>query len=117
MSRSQGIAPRFSFKQGNILEESAEALVNAVNCVGVMGKGLALQFKQAFPENFHKYKNACAAQEVQAGKMFIVATEQLFLPKCNPPSPDHIEFIATDHRDSDHVEITLAVNYGQRKTS
>ena len=37
------------FKQGNLLEEEAEALVNTVNCVGVMGKGIALQFKQAFP--------------------------------------------------------------------
>lgn len=79
------------YKQGNILEESADALVNTVNCVGVMGKGLALQFKQAFPENFHKYKNACAVKEVQAGKMFIVATEQLFLPRyiINFPTKRH----------------------------
>ena len=53
------------FKQGNILEENAEALVNTVNCVGVMGKGIALQFKQSFPENFLAYKKACTAKEVQ----------------------------------------------------
>ncbi|BBD70045.1 hypothetical protein NIES4072_64250 [Nostoc commune NIES-4072] len=39
----------FEFKQGNLLEEEAEALVNTVNCVGIMGKGIALQFKQAYP--------------------------------------------------------------------
>ncbi len=62
------------FKQGNLLEENAEALVNAVNCVGVMGKGIALQFKQAFPENFQQYKKACNAKEVQPGRMFAVPT-------------------------------------------
>jgi O-acetyl-ADP-ribose deacetylase (regulator of RNase III) len=66
------------FKQGNILEENAEALVNTVNCVGVMGKGVALQFKQAFPENFLAYKKACTAKELQPGKMFIFPTGQLF---------------------------------------
>jgi O-acetyl-ADP-ribose deacetylase (regulator of RNase III)/uncharacterized protein YwgA len=79
------------FKQGNILEESAEALVNTVNCVGVMGKGVALQFKQAFPENFQKYKKACTAKEVQAGKMFIVPTGRLLLPRyiVNFPTKRH----------------------------
>jgi O-acetyl-ADP-ribose deacetylase (regulator of RNase III) len=66
------------FKQGNILEENAEALVNTVNCVGVMGKGIALQFKQSFPENFLAYKKACTAKEVQPRKMFIFPTGQLF---------------------------------------
>jgi O-acetyl-ADP-ribose deacetylase (regulator of RNase III) len=68
------------FKQGNLLEEDAEALVNAVNCVGVMGKGIALQFKQAFPENFQQYKKACDAKEVQPGRMFTVPTGKLFNP-------------------------------------
>jgi O-acetyl-ADP-ribose deacetylase (regulator of RNase III) len=79
------------FKQGNILEESAEALVNTVNCVGVMGKGVALQFKQAFPENFHKYKKACTAKEVEAGRMFIVSTGQLLFPRyiVNFPTKRH----------------------------
>lgn len=79
------------FKQGNLLEEDAEALVNAVNCVGVMGKGIALQFKQAFPENFRQYKKACDAKEVQPGRMFTVATGQLFNPKyiINFPTKRH----------------------------
>jgi O-acetyl-ADP-ribose deacetylase (regulator of RNase III) len=67
------------FKQGNLLEENAEGLVNTVNCVGVMGKGIALQFKQAFPENFRQYEKACRAGEVQPGHMFIVSTGTLFL--------------------------------------
>ena len=44
--------------QGNILKADAEALVNTVNCVGFMGKGIALQFKKAYPENFDAYHKA-----------------------------------------------------------
>jgi O-acetyl-ADP-ribose deacetylase (regulator of RNase III) len=79
------------FKQDNLLEEDAEALVNAVNCVGVMGKGIALQFKQAFPENFQQYKKACDAKEVQPGRMFTVPTGKLFNPKyiINFPTKRH----------------------------
>jgi O-acetyl-ADP-ribose deacetylase (regulator of RNase III) len=58
-------------KQGNLLEAEADALVNTVNCVGVMGKGIALQFKKAFPDNFKAYKKACDAGQVQPGKMFV----------------------------------------------
>ena len=57
--------------RGDLLEAPAEALVNAVNCVGVMGKGIALQFKQAFPENFKAYKQACKRSKVEPGKMFV----------------------------------------------
>lgn len=79
------------FKQGNLLEEDAQALVNAVNCVGVMGKGIALQFKQAFPENFQRYKKAYDAKEVQPGRMFTVPTGKLFNPKyiINFPTKRH----------------------------
>ena len=78
-------------KQGNLLEEDAEALLNAVNCVGVMGKGIALQFKQAFPENFQQYKKACDAKEVQPGQMFTVPTGKLSNPKyiINFPTKRH----------------------------
>lgn len=79
------------FKQGNLLEEDAEALVNTVNCVGVMGKGIALQFKQAFPENFRQYERACRAGEVQPGSMFTVPTGTLFYPRyiINFPTKRH----------------------------
>lgn len=58
--------------RGDLLKADAEALVNTVNCVGVMGKGVALQFKRAFPENYRQYKRACDAKELWPGKMFVV---------------------------------------------
>ncbi len=66
------------FKTGDIIAEEAEALVNAVNCVGVMGRGIALQFKKSFPENFEAYAAACKRNEVQPGQMFVFETGQLF---------------------------------------
>ena len=57
---------------GNLLEARVEALVNTVNTEGVMGKGIALQFKRAFPEMCRAYERACAAGEVQLGKMHVV---------------------------------------------
>jgi len=60
------------FTQGNLLEARAEALVNTVNTVGVMGKGIALQFKQAFPTMYREYERACAAGEVKLGQMHVV---------------------------------------------
>jgi O-acetyl-ADP-ribose deacetylase (regulator of RNase III) len=56
---------------GNLLEAQAEALVNTVNTVGVMGKGIALQFKRAFPANYKAYKRACDQGAVELGRMFI----------------------------------------------
>ncbi|MEZ0199675.1 macro domain-containing protein, partial [Pseudomonas qingdaonensis] len=52
------------FMQGNLLEAKAEALVNTVNTVGVMGKGIALMFKERFVENYRQYAAACKAKEV-----------------------------------------------------
>ena len=59
------------YKMGNILTEDAEAIVNTVNCVGVMGRGIALQFKKAYPENFKNYAAACKLDEVKPGRMFV----------------------------------------------
>lgn len=77
--------------KGNLLKADAQALVNAVNCVGVMGKGIALQFKEAYPENFSAYAKACRDSEVQPGKMFIVPTKCLSNPKyiINFPTKRH----------------------------
>lgn len=66
--------------QGNIVEVDAQALVNTVNCDGYMGKGIALQFKKAFPENFRAYKKACRAEEVKPGKMFAFETGSIINP-------------------------------------
>lgn len=60
------------FTQGDLLESPAEALVNAVNEVGVMGKGIALRFREAFPENTRRYMDACRAKRVRVGRMFVV---------------------------------------------
>ncbi len=81
----------FEYKTGDILSEDVEALVNTVNCVGVMGRGIALQFKNAFPENFERYAQACKIEEVQPGHMFVVRTGQLTNPKyiINFPTKRH----------------------------
>jgi len=56
---------------GNILDSNAQALVNTVNTMGVMGKGIALQFKKAYPNNYKAYEKACKNNELQIGKMFV----------------------------------------------
>jgi O-acetyl-ADP-ribose deacetylase (regulator of RNase III) len=66
--------------QGNLLDAEVDALVNTVNTVGVMGKGIALQFKQAYPDNFRAYQAACRRGEVQLGRMFVVETGRLGRP-------------------------------------
>ena len=60
-----------SEESGSLLDASADALVNTVNTVGVMGKGLALQFKQAYPGNFRAYQAACKSGEVSLGRLFV----------------------------------------------
>lgn len=61
-------------KSGNMMDSGAEALVNTVNCVGVMGKGVALQMKQAFPDNFTQYERACRAGDMQPGRVLSIPT-------------------------------------------
>ena len=70
-----------TFKQGNLLEADAEALVNTVNTVGIMGKGIALMFKECFPQNFEAYAHACKIGDVRIGKMFVTENLTLFGPK------------------------------------
>ena len=79
------------FKTGAIVAEDAEALVNTVNCVGAMGRGVALQFKWAFPENFRAYVEACNRCEVQPGHMFVFETGVLDNPRyiINFPTKRH----------------------------
>lgn len=79
------------YKTGNIFDSNVQALVNTVNCVGVMGRGLALQFKNKFPDNFKAYEKACQQQQVQPGKMFVFNTQQLISPQylINFPTKRH----------------------------
>lgn len=60
------------YTHGNLLESPAIALVNAVNTQGVMGKGLALAFRQAFPHNYREYRKACAAGQLVPGNLLVV---------------------------------------------
>lgn len=80
-----------TFTQGNLLEARAEALVNTVNTVGVMGKGIALMFKERFADNFRRYAAACKAKEVCTGKMFVTEVRELDGPRwiVNFPTKQH----------------------------
>ena len=78
-------------RRGNLLDAQADALVKTVNCVGIMGKGVALQFRQAYPENFREYQRACRAGEVRPGHMFITQNPSLVGPRylINFPTKRH----------------------------
>ncbi len=79
------------YKSGSILTEDVEALVNTVNCVGVMGRGIALQFKNAFPANYKAYASACKRGEVVPGRMFVYETSEMINPRfiINFPTKRH----------------------------
>ena len=79
------------YRTGDILAEDAEALVNTVNCIGIMGRGIALQFKKAWPENFKAYAAACRKNEVQPGRMYVFETGHLTPPRyiINFPTKRH----------------------------
>lgn len=79
------------FTQGNLLEAHTEALVNTVNTVGVMGKGIALMFKERFAENFRLYTAACKSKQVETGRMFITEVRELNGPRwvVNFPTKQH----------------------------
>ncbi len=95
------------FVEGNLLDADVEAIVNTVNTVGVMGKGIALMFKEAFPENFRSYAAACKRGEVLVGKMFVTRRDDLLGPRwiINFPTkqhwrgPSHIDWIAQGLQD------------------
>ena len=77
--------------RGDILKADVQAVVNTVNCVGVMGRGIALQFRKAYPDNFKAYKSVCDQKELIPGKMFVFEREDLFNPKfiINFPTKRH----------------------------
>lgn len=63
---------------GDLLDDDAQVLVNTVNCVGVMGRGIALQFKKKFPENYKAYVQACKRGSVTPGRMFVFTYADIF---------------------------------------
>jgi O-acetyl-ADP-ribose deacetylase (regulator of RNase III) len=79
------------YRTGDILKDESEALVNTVNCVGVMGRGIALQFKDAYPENFKEYAAACKRGDVKPGNMLVYETGRLTGPRyvINFPTKRH----------------------------
>ncbi len=79
------------FTQGNLLDADVDAVVNTVNTVGVMGKGIALMFKERFPENFAAYARACKSGEVRLGEMFVTRSVELQGPRwiINFPTKGH----------------------------
>lgn len=95
------------YTQGNLLEDSSEALVNTVNEVGVMGKGIALMFRERFPESAKAYEAACKDKQVRVGRMFVTKTPALWGPRwiINFPTKKHwrhpskLEWIRTGLRD------------------
>lgn len=64
--------------EGNIFDSPAQVIVNTVNTVGVMGKGIALEFKKRYPQMFEKYKIACEKRQLTIGKLMLI------------PAPDHM---------------------------
>ena len=100
-----------TFNRGNLLEAPVEALVNTVNTVGVMGKGIALMFKEAFPENFRAYEDACKRADIRIGHMFVTESSRLEGPRwiINFPSKKHwrhpskLEWIAEGLKDLTRV--------------
>lgn len=79
------------YTQGNLLDAPAEALVNTVNTVGVMGKGIALMFRDRFQKNMEEYAIACKEKRVETGKMFVTETGELMGPRwiVNFPTKQH----------------------------
>ena len=80
-SAGRGKMTVIEYKTGDLLAEKADALVNAVNCVGNIGAGIALQFRKAWPENFRAYTLACRNGQLQPGRMFTFETRQLAPPR------------------------------------
>lgn len=97
-----------TFTTGNLFDAEVDAIVNTVNTVGVMGKGIALMFKERFPENFRAYAAACKADEVRVGSMFVTERHDLvdgprwivnFPTKRDWRHPSRPEWIAEGLRD------------------
>ena len=67
-----------TISRGNFWDADVDAIVNTVNCVGVMGKGIALQCKKAFPDNYNAYLKACKKGDVKPGRLFVHETKKVF---------------------------------------
>ena len=93
-----------TYKTGDMFESEAQALVNTVNTVGVMGKGIALQFKKLFPSNYKVYRDRCKSGSFTTGQLMILEDSSLmtgpktiinFPTKKHWRQPSKYEYIAT----------------------
>jgi len=106
------------YASGDIVEAQVDALVNTVNCVGVMGKGIALRFRSAFPENYRDYVAACRRGDVQIGRVLVHNTDRLGCPKfvVNFPTKEHwrspskLEYIESGLADLQRTIIGLGIS-------
>lgn len=106
-----------TYKQGDMLAAPVEALVNTVNTVGIMGKGIALQFKERFPDNYTAYVAAVKRGEIRIGSMFVTPlgrTDQLrflinFPTKQHWRSPSKLEFIEKGLHDLRRILLDLKI--------
>ena len=106
------------YSNGNLLDAQVDALVNTVNCVGIMGKGVALQFKQRFPDNFRYYEKACRKEVVRTGTMLVFETGHVTPPRyiINFPTKVHwrgksrMEYVDTGLQDLRAVVLRLAIH-------
>ncbi len=99
------------FAHGNLLDANVDALVNAVNTAGVMGKGIALMFRERFPENYRAYVAACKRKALTAGRMFVTELQDPSRPhwiinfptKAHWRNPSKIEWIEAGLQDLKRV--------------
>ena len=86
-----------TIQKGDIFESKMEVLVNPVNCVGVMGKGLALEFKKRYPKMYQKYLDACQSGDLKIGNPYITHGEKnilLFPTKDHWKEPSKLQYIS-----------------------
>lgn len=102
--------------EGDLLSARVDALVNAVNTVGVMGKGLALQFKKTFPDNFRAYADACAVGQLAVGRMFVFERQSAprfiinFPTKADWRQPSKLEYVSLGLADLAATVSRLGIN-------
>ena len=86
-----------TYLKGDIFSSPAQVLVNTVNTVGVMGKGVALEFKKRYPEMFSAYERVCKAKQLEIGKLFLWKGPEkwvlMFPTKVHWRNPSKIEYI------------------------
>lgn len=85
-------------KRGDIFKSSCEVIANPINCVGVMGGGLALAFKKKFPEHFETYKKMCQNGEIKVGELYVIDGDEkhkilLFPTKIHWRNPSLMEYV------------------------